>query len=94
MAKGFFSRFARSGSDGPPEKPVEELPPAPESTAQPLAEIAREIARQGLPATPRKAAISLRLDEDVLEWFKAQGPGYQTRINAVLRAYKEAAGRG
>jgi uncharacterized protein (DUF4415 family) len=26
----------------------------------------------------------------VLEWFKAAGPGYQTRINAVLRAYKEA----
>lgn len=94
MAKGFFSRFARSGADEPPEKAAEELPVAPESAAPPLAEIAREIALQGLPAAPRKAAISLRLDEDVLEWFKAQGPGYQTRINAVLRAYKEAAGRG
>jgi uncharacterized protein (DUF4415 family) len=50
------------------------------------------IARQRLPAVPRKAAISLRLDADVLEWFRAQGPGYQTRINAVLRAYREAAG--
>jgi uncharacterized protein (DUF4415 family) len=94
MAKGFFSRFTRSGSDGPPEMPPENAPPAPESAALPLAQIAREIARQGLPAAPRKAAISLRLDEDVLEWFKAQGPGYQTRINALLRAYKEAAGRG
>jgi uncharacterized protein (DUF4415 family) len=33
----------------------------------------------------------LRIDADVLEWFKAQGGGYQTRINAVLRAYREAA---
>jgi uncharacterized protein (DUF4415 family) len=33
----------------------------------------------------------LRIDADVLEWFKAQGTGYQTRINAVLRAYREAA---
>jgi len=30
------------------------------------------------------------VDADVLEWFKAQGPGYQTRINAVLRAFKDA----
>lgn len=37
-----------------------------------------------------KSAISIRLDDDVLEWFKAQGKGYQSRINAVLRAYKDA----
>lgn len=37
-----------------------------------------------------KVAVTLRLDQDVLEWFKAQGKGYQTRINALLRAYKEA----
>ena len=34
-----------------------------------------------------KQALSLRLDTDVLEWFRSQGPGYQTRINAVLRAF-------
>lgn len=34
-----------------------------------------------------KRPISLRLDEDVLEWFRGLGPRYQTRINAVLRAY-------
>jgi len=34
-----------------------------------------------------KEAISLRVDEDVLAWFRAQGPRYQTRMNAVLRAY-------
>jgi len=34
-----------------------------------------------------KRAVSLRVDEDVLEWFKASGPRYQSRINAVLRSY-------
>jgi uncharacterized protein (DUF4415 family) len=34
-----------------------------------------------------KRAISLRLDPDVLEWFRAQGPRYQSRMNAVLRMY-------
>ena len=38
----------------------------------------------------RKQAISLRIDPDVLEWFKRGGAGYQTRINAVLRAYMES----
>ena len=37
-----------------------------------------------------KPAITIRLDSDVLDWFKAQGKGYQTRINAVLRMYMEA----
>ncbi len=41
-----------------------------------------------LPAT--KVPVSVRLDRDVLEWFKQQGPRYQSRINAVLRAYMEA----
>jgi uncharacterized protein (DUF4415 family) len=36
---------------------------------------------------PPKQAISLRVDRDVLAWFKRQGPRYQTRMNAVLRAY-------
>ena len=34
-----------------------------------------------------KRAISLRLDPDVLEWFRSQGPRYQSRMNAVLRTY-------
>ncbi|MBV7327221.1 BrnA antitoxin family protein [Chloroflexi bacterium TSY] len=37
-----------------------------------------------------KPMISIRIDADVLDWFKAQGPGYQTRMNAVLRLYMEA----
>lgn len=53
--------------------------------------IVRGVVRRGLKPVPPKAAISLRLDADVLGWFKAQGPGYQTRINAVLRAFKDEA---
>ena len=34
-----------------------------------------------------KRAISLRIDQDVLDWFRAGGPRYQTRMNAVLRSY-------
>ena len=37
-----------------------------------------------------KKAISLRVDPDVLEFFKSQGAGYQTRMNAVLRAWMDA----
>ena len=54
-------------------------------------QIARAIVRKGLKPVPPKASVSLRIDVDVLDWFKARGSGYQTRINAVLRAFKEAA---
>lgn len=37
-----------------------------------------------------KAVVTIRLDREVLEWFKAQGKGYQTRINALLKAYMQA----
>jgi uncharacterized protein (DUF4415 family) len=37
-----------------------------------------------------KQTITIRLDADVLDWFKLQGKGYQTRINAVLRMYKNS----
>ena len=37
----------------------------------------------------RKKAISIRVDEDVLDFFKSQGDGYQRRINAVLRSYMQ-----
>lgn len=36
---------------------------------------------------PKKKAISIRVDEDVLDFFKKQGAGYQRRMNAVLRSY-------
>ena len=38
---------------------------------------------------PKKQAISIRVDEDVLNFFKKQGEGYQRRINAVLRSYMQ-----
>jgi Uncharacterized protein conserved in bacteria len=38
---------------------------------------------------PKKRAISIRVDEDVLEYFKKQGAGYQRRMNAVLRSYMD-----
>ena len=40
-----------------------------------------------------KQGVHIRLDADVLRWFKAQGPGYQTRINAGLRAFMAARAR-
>lgn len=39
--------------------------------------------------TGAKTPVSLRLDSDVVDFFKEQGPGYQTRMNDVLRAYVE-----
>ena len=52
--------------------------------------IVRRIVRVGLKPVPSKVSISLRIDSDVLDWFKNQGDGYQTRMNAVLKAFKEA----
>lgn len=40
-----------------------------------------------MPPVIAKEAISIRVDEDVLEWFRQSGPRYQSRINAVLRSY-------
>jgi len=50
-------------------------------------------AKRGRPAKPsdeRKEQIALRIDKDVLEWYRALGAGWQTRMNAVLRAYRDA----
>lgn len=51
---------------------------------------ANTMARKNVKLRPGKTQITLRLDTDVLHWFKAQGKGYQTHINALLKAYKEA----
>jgi uncharacterized protein (DUF4415 family) len=56
-----------------------------------LKHIVGGIVRRGLKVVPPKASISLRVDADVLEWFRSSGAGYQSRMNAVLRAFKEAA---
>jgi uncharacterized protein (DUF4415 family) len=51
---------------------------------------ARAAVRKGLKPAPRKEQLTLRIDSDVLAWFRRQGQGYQTKINALLRAYMEA----
>jgi uncharacterized protein (DUF4415 family) len=71
---------------------------SPEAKATPTAEhpefdpahVVKGIVRRGLQPLAPKELISLRIDQDVIEWFKAQGPGYQTRINSVLRAFRDA----
>jgi uncharacterized protein (DUF4415 family) len=51
---------------------------------------ARAVARKGLKPVATKTLLSLRVDADVIEWFRSLGPGYQSRMNALLRAYMEA----
>jgi len=66
-----------------------DLSDAPEVTPEMFA---RAVVRRGLKPTSggKQQQVTLRLDSDVLAWFKAQGRGYQTKINALLRMYMEA----
>ena len=48
------------------------------------------VAHRGLPLPARKEQIALRVDAEVLAWFRAQGSGWQTRMNEVLKAYWKA----
>ncbi|HEX9423985.1 MAG TPA: BrnA antitoxin family protein [Pyrinomonadaceae bacterium] len=48
---------------------------------------ARAVRRRNFEPIPRKRQLTLRVDSDVIDWYKKQGPGYQTRINSLLRAY-------
>lgn len=41
-------------------------------------------------STPLKQIVTIRLDVDMLNWFKSAGPGYQTRINQILRDHMDA----
>jgi len=47
------------------------------------------VAYVGIPQ-PNKKQLTVRLDPDIVQWFKEHGPGYQTRMNAVLRSYVDA----
>jgi uncharacterized protein (DUF4415 family) len=76
--------WARLASPKAPGTPTTEHPEAD------VKHIVRGIVRKGLKPAPSKTLVSLRVDQDVLEWFKSQGTGYQTRINAVLRAFRDA----
>ena len=79
----------RSANEQPVSKPGSKRMTVEHPEAD-IRHIVRGVVRRGLKPVPRKTAISLRLEQDVLDWFKAQGPGYQTRINAVLRAFRDA----
>jgi uncharacterized protein (DUF4415 family) len=48
---------------------------------------ARAVHRRNFVVIPRKKQLTLRIDSDVVDWYKKQGRGYQTRINSLLRAY-------
>jgi len=54
-----------------------------------IAELDDEFFKKAKLRTPNKKSITIRVDDDVLEWFKSQGQGYQTRINQLLRKYME-----
>jgi len=53
-------------------------------------ELDEDFFRQAELRVPAKQTVTIRLDADVLAWFKAQGAGYQTRINQLLRQYMQA----
>ncbi len=54
-----------------------------------IPELSGDFIREMVWAGP-KVPVSLRVDSEVMDWFKRHGKGYQTRINAVLRAYVNA----
>jgi len=53
-------------------------------------DFANAIVRKGFKPSPTKQQITLRIDQDVIAFFREQGQGYQTKINQLLRAYMEA----
>ena len=55
-----------------------------------VAEYRAKRGRPALSADSRKEQIALRVDKEVVEWYRAQGTGWQTRMNAVLKAYRDA----
>jgi uncharacterized protein (DUF4415 family) len=55
-----------------------------------VAELRAKRGRPPKPAGERKEQIALRLDADVLAWYRAMGSGWQTRMNAVLKAFRDA----
>lgn len=63
---------------------LSDIPPIPPEM------FARAVVRKGLKPVEPKKQVTLRLDADVLAWFKSLGRGYQTRINELLREYMKA----
>ncbi|WP_079229240.1 BrnA antitoxin family protein [Pseudomonas putida] len=55
-----------------------------------IPELGEDFFREAELRVPAKQTVTIRLDSDVLAWFKEQGTGYQTRINQLLRQYMQA----
>jgi uncharacterized protein (DUF4415 family) len=64
-----------------------DLSDCPEITPE---QFSRAVVQKGLPVTKNKVQVTLRIDSEVLDWFKTQGRGYQTKINMLLKAYMQA----
>ena len=80
------TRVKRKGVQATKDSRIRLTPEHPEMDPK---HIVRSIIRNGMKPVAPKTAISLRIDPDVLEWFKKQGSGYQTRMSAILKAFKE-----
>lgn len=91
MKQQSSTRRSKTNYRSPRRLADQDIRVTPEYPEADLKHIARDIVRRGLKVPGPKELVSLRIDADVLNWFKATGTGYQTRINAVLRAYKDAA---
>ena len=70
----------------------EEIDAAIRSDPDAAPELDEEWFRNAVLAIPAKMAMSIRVDSDVIEWFRSQGKGWQTRMNNVLRTYAKAHG--
>ena len=78
-----IAKMVATGDHAPTAKRAKEAAPA-------LDRAFWDSARVVMPGEAAKVPISVRLDPDVLAWFKQSGKGYLSRMNAVLRVYVEA----
>lgn len=90
MKHASVSRRSRTDLDRVRRTSDAEIVRDPDAPAWTPEMFAKAVVRKGLKPAPRKTLLSLRVDSDVLDWFRAQGAGYQSRMNALLRAYMEA----
>lgn len=75
------------------KKRLEEIAAIPDSEIDysDIAELGPEFWKNAKVVFPQsKKAVTIRIDSDVLDWFKNRGKGYQSRMNAVLRSYMES----
>ncbi len=80
-----ITRAARTDPDNPPLGEAELVAFRPAAEVMPdLVQAFRRSRRK-----PRKVQLTLRLDPDIIDFFRAGGRGWQTRINAALREYVE-----